>query len=107
MFDLFAPSHLLLIAIAILLFVGPKDLPKFMHAVGKWTRKARRLADDFHKSLDNMEQQGQLEELRKEISALRNPSRLDDDTDTSSRDSLQTPPADAADGQRTAIAAVL
>jgi Tat protein translocase TatB subunit len=77
MFDLFAPSHLLLIALAILLFVGPKDLPKFMHMVGTWTRKGRRLADEFRDGLNKMEQQGDLDELRKEIAALRNAGPLD------------------------------
>jgi sec-independent protein translocase protein TatB len=80
MFDLFAPSHLLLIAIAILVFVGPKDLPRFMHTVGKWTKKARRLADEFRDSLNAMEKQGELEELRKEIASLRNVGSLESGT---------------------------
>ena len=71
MFDLFAPSHLLLIGIAALVFIGPKDLPRVMHMVGKWTGKARRLAGEFREGLENIEQQGQLEELRQEIAALR------------------------------------
>lgn len=75
MFDLFAPSHLLLIGIAVLVFIGPKDLPRFMHAVGRWTRKARGLVDEFHQGLDNMERQGELDALRKEIEALRNSDR--------------------------------
>lgn len=75
MFDLFAPSHLLLIGIAVLVFIGPKDLPRFMHAVGRWTRKARGLMDEFHQGLDNMERQGELDALRKEIEALRNSDR--------------------------------
>lgn len=106
MFDLFAPSHLLLIAIAILLFVGPKDLPKFMHMVGKWTRKGRRLADEFRKGLDNMEHEGQLEELRREIAALQSPSRSNVNTETSSAPSMQTPPPVAAEIQHAAIAGV-
>jgi sec-independent protein translocase protein TatB len=81
MFDLFTPSHLFLIAIAILIFIGPKDLPRFMHMAGSWTKKARDLAAEFREGLNNIEQQGKLEELRKEIAALRDSraSQLDEE----------------------------
>ena len=72
MFDLFTPSHLLLIAIAVIVFIGPKDLPRFMRGVGKWTGKARAMAAEFRQSFEDMDRHEELRELREELTALRN-----------------------------------
>ena len=50
-----------------LVVVGPKDLPRLMHMAGKWTGKARDMANEFRKSFDEMARQTELDELRKEI----------------------------------------
>jgi Tat protein translocase TatB subunit len=71
MFDLFSSSHILILLAVALVVVGPKDLPKLMHMVGKWVGKARGLASEFKKSFDDMARQSELDELRKEIEALR------------------------------------
>ena len=67
MFDLFSWSHILILLAVALVVVGPKDLPKLMHMVGKWVGKARGLASEFKKSFDDMARQSELDELRKEI----------------------------------------
>jgi sec-independent protein translocase protein TatB len=71
MFDL-SWTHILIVLVVALLVVGPKDLPRMMHTVGKWVGKARGMADQFRKSFDEMTKQAELDELRKEIDALRN-----------------------------------
>jgi sec-independent protein translocase protein TatB len=71
MFDLFAPSHIIILLAVALVVVGPKDLPKLMHMVGKWVGKARGLASEFKKSFDDMARESELDELRKEIESLR------------------------------------
>jgi len=71
MFDLFSWSHILILLAVALVVVGPKDLPKLMHMVGKWVGKARSLANEFKKSFDEMARQSELDELRKEIEELR------------------------------------
>ncbi len=71
MFDLFSTSHILILLAVALVVVGPKDLPKLMHLVGKWVGKARGLASEFKKSFDDMARQSELDELRKEIETLR------------------------------------
>ena len=71
MFDLFSTSHILILLAVALVVVGPKDLPKLMHMVGKWVGKARGLASEFKKSFDDMARQSELDELRKEIETLR------------------------------------
>ena len=71
MFDLFSSSHLLILLIVALVVVGPKDLPKLLHMMGKWAGKARAMAGEFRKSFDEMARQTELDELRKEIEALK------------------------------------
>lgn len=70
MFDL-SWTHILIVLVVALVVVGPKDLPRMMHTVGRWMGKARAMADQFRKSFDEMTQHAELDELRSEIEALR------------------------------------
>src|ERR1700759_306723 len=90
MFDIFAWQHILILLAVALVVVGPKDLPKLMHMVGKWVGKARNLAGEFKKSFDEMARQSELDELRKEIETLKNQQIL---TDTHVDLGLNDPPA--------------
>jgi len=65
-------SHILIVLVVALVVVGPKDLPRLMHMIGRWMAKARAMADQFRKSFDEMSRQAELDDLRKEIAALRN-----------------------------------
>jgi sec-independent protein translocase protein TatB len=65
-------SHILIVLVVALVVVGPKDLPRLMHMLGRWMAKARAMADQFRKSFDEMSRQAELDELRREIEALRN-----------------------------------
>ena len=67
----FSWSHILILLIVALVVVGPKDLPRLMRILGQWMGKARRMADEFRKSFDDMARQSELDELRKEIENLR------------------------------------
>ena len=78
MFDLFSWSHILILLAVALVVVGPKDLPKLMHMVGKWAGKARAMANEFKKSFDDMARQSELDELRKEITDLKAHQSLTD-----------------------------
>jgi sec-independent protein translocase protein TatB len=75
-------SHILIVVIVALVVIGPKDLPRFMHMAGRWMGKARAMADQFRKSFDEMSRQAELDELRKEINALREQHPLADVQDT-------------------------
>jgi len=70
MFDL-SWAHILILLVVALVVVGPKDLPRLMHIIGRWMGKARAMANEFRKSFDEMARQTELDELRKEIAALR------------------------------------
>lgn len=71
MFDLFSSSHLLILLVVLLVVVGPKDLPRLMHMVGQWAGKARRMANEFKHSFDEMARQEELDKLRLELEELR------------------------------------
>ena len=64
-------GELLVIAVIALIVVGPKDLPVLLHRVGKFTGRMRAMASEFRASFDEMARQAELDELRKEIEALK------------------------------------
>jgi sec-independent protein translocase protein TatB len=68
MFDI-APQELLLVAIVAIIFIGPKDLPRAMHFVGKWMGKARGVARQFRAGMDTMVREAELAELEKQWAA--------------------------------------
>jgi len=64
-------SELIVIAAVALIVVGPKDLPVLMRRIGAFMAKMRGLAAEFRASFDEMARQSELDELRKEVEALR------------------------------------
>ncbi len=66
MFDI-AWSELGLIGLVALVVIGPKDLPRVMRNLGQWTRKARAMAAEFQRNLDEMMREAELDEIRKEV----------------------------------------
>jgi len=65
-FDI-AWSELALIAAVALIVIGPKDLPRVMRNIGQWTRRARAMAADFQRNLDDMMREAELDEIRREV----------------------------------------
>lgn len=85
MFDI-GWSELLLVLVVALVVVGPKDLPRLMRMIGRWVGKARRMADQFRANFDELARETELDELRREIAALRthNPvTRIQDEINRS------------------------
>ncbi len=64
-------TELLVIAAIALIVVGPKDLPVLMRKVGRWIAHMRGMAAEFRASFDELARQSELEELRREVDALR------------------------------------
>ena len=60
-----------LIAVVALIVIGPERLPGVLRKLGQMLGKARRMADEFRSSFDEMARQSELDELRKEVEALR------------------------------------
>ncbi|MGE0407776.1 MAG: Sec-independent protein translocase protein TatB [Amphiplicatus sp.] len=68
--------ELVVIAVIALVVVGPKDLPKLMRAAGKAVAQARRMAAEFTAAFDQMAREAEMEEMRKEIEALKRDNPL-------------------------------
>lgn len=64
--------ELITVAVIALIVVGPKDLPRLMGMAGKMMRQARTLAAEFTAAFDQMARETEMEEMRKEIDALKN-----------------------------------
>lgn len=63
-------TELLLIAFIAIAVVGPKDLPKLMVKVGRWTRAAQRAAREFQTSLEQMAEEVETKEVTRDLRAL-------------------------------------
>ena len=63
--------ELLLIGVIALIVVGPKDLPVLMRKIGKFVAHLRGMASEFRASFDELARQSELDELRKEVEAMR------------------------------------
>jgi sec-independent protein translocase protein TatB len=61
----------LIVGIVALIVVGPKDLPVLMRKVGRFLAHMRGMAAEFRASFDEMARQSELDELRREVEALR------------------------------------
>jgi sec-independent protein translocase protein TatB len=85
MFDSIGFQELILIGLVALLVVGPKELPLLMRKGGQWMNKMRGMAADFRATFDEMARQAELDELRKEVEALRDSNPLQDIKDELSK----------------------
>lgn len=65
-----APELLIVLVLA-LVVVGPKDLPLMMRKFGRFVGQARSMARDFQRSFDELGREAEMEELKKEIQALK------------------------------------
>jgi sec-independent protein translocase protein TatB len=70
-------TELLVIAAIALIVVGPKDLPVMMRKVGQFLARMRGMANEFRASFDDMARQSELDELRREVEAMRSGRYLD------------------------------
>lgn len=70
--------ELMLVAVVILIVVGPKDLPKLMRDAGRLVAKARSMAGEFTAAFDQMAREADMEELRKEIDELKKHNPITD-----------------------------
>src|SRR5215469_9536972 len=64
-------TELLVIGAIALIVVGPKDLPVLMRRVGQWVARMRSMAMEFRASFDELARQSELDELRREVEAMR------------------------------------
>lgn len=58
-------AELLMVALAALVFIGPKELPGAMRTLGRWIGQARAHARHFTSGIENMMREAELEEMEK------------------------------------------
>ena len=68
----------ILLVLAAIVVIGPKDLPLMMRKFGRFTGKMRALAFEFKQGIDELGRQAELEELRKEVADLKKHTGLED-----------------------------
>lgn len=71
MLDIGFPE-LLVIAVVLILVVGPKDLPPMLRAFGKTVKKYRGMATDFKNQFNEALDESELDELRQAASDVKN-----------------------------------
>lgn len=67
--------HIVILIVVALIVVGPKDLPRMLRKAGQFMGKMRGMANEFRSSFDEMARQSELEDLRKEVEAMRQASQ--------------------------------
>ncbi|MEQ1707089.1 MAG: Sec-independent protein translocase protein TatB [Terricaulis sp.] len=69
-------QEILLLGVLALVVIGPKDLPLMLRKLGRWTAKLRGMAQEFRSGFDELARQAELDELKKEVEALRRTTNL-------------------------------
>lgn len=57
-------SELLIIGVVALIVVGPKDLPRMLRTLGQYAGRARGIAREFQRSMDEAARQADIDELK-------------------------------------------
>ncbi|MAY62011.1 MAG: twin-arginine translocase subunit TatB [Rhizobiales bacterium] len=64
-------TELLVVAIVLIIVVGPKDLPPMLRAFGRTTTKLRKMANEFRGQFDEALREADLDDVRKTFSDAR------------------------------------
>ena len=65
-----------LVAFILLIIVGPRDLPKVLKSIFKFIDKIRNYAYDFKSSVNEMNDELELSELRKDVLEMKNDNTI-------------------------------
>ena len=80
MLDIGFPEFLL-ISFVLLIVVGPKDLPKVLRSITSFIRKLKTMASQFHSGIDDLANEAEISDLRKEVNKIDKKSIIDDHVD--------------------------
>jgi sec-independent protein translocase protein TatB len=73
MLDIGFPEFLL-ISFVLLIVVGPKDLPKVLRSITSFVKRIKSMASQFHSGIDDLANEAEISNLRKEVSQIDNKS---------------------------------
>jgi sec-independent protein translocase protein TatB len=63
-------TELVVIAVAAIIVIGPKDLPRVLRALGKTMSKLRGMAREFQGHLDDAMRESGLDEVKKDLQSF-------------------------------------
>jgi sec-independent protein translocase protein TatB len=69
-------SEMVLIGIVALIVIGPKDLPVMFRTLGQFTGKARQMAREFSRAMENAADDAGVKDISKTIKAAANPQKF-------------------------------
>jgi sec-independent protein translocase protein TatB len=75
MFDI-GWTELLVIGVVALIVVGPKDLPIMFHKLGQFTAKARGMAREFQRAMDDAAKEAGVSDVSRDLRKMTSPSKL-------------------------------
>jgi sec-independent protein translocase protein TatB len=64
-------SEMLVIAVVMIVVVGPKDLPRMLRTFGKTTAKLRAMAGDFQRQFNEALKEAELDDVKRSVDELR------------------------------------
>lgn len=92
MFDI-GWTELVVIGVVALLVVGPKELPALLRTIGRYMGMVKRQANEFRAQFDEAMRETELDQLRKEVAALKS------DAETTLRSAEQSVRSEMADAK--------
>jgi len=108
MFDI-GWDEMALIAVVSLIVIGPKDLPVVLRQLGRWTRQARDMAAEFHRGLDDIARESELDDLKRKMMEAHAPGGIARqiesavDPDGSLARAMTLPPLESVGGEGAAV----
>lgn len=60
-------SELLIIAIAAIILIGPKEIPVVLRTCGRWVQRIRNVTSHVREQVDHYIHQGEFEEYRRQV----------------------------------------
>lgn len=69
--------EMMVLALLAIIVVGPRDLPKLMRTMGQYMARIRAMGNEFKSAFDDMDVDGDVAAIRREIEELKKTGKLD------------------------------
>jgi sec-independent protein translocase protein TatB len=69
-------TELLVIGVVALIVIGPKDLPEMFRTLGRFTAKARSMAREFSRAMENAARETGVDEVAKDLKSVGSPRSM-------------------------------
>ncbi len=91
-------AEMLVIAILALVVVGPKELPAMMRKAGQFIAKIKSLGQEFKSAFDQIGDDDELADLRREIDELKSMGQMSNLSDEAFEEDMRALDRDIRDG---------